>query len=800
MAINKFKFGTKAETLHRLKPFLQESTIPEFLSFSVIDWESDAASVLQNIQDVFSGGPVIVRSSAMAEDQGDSAQAGAFLSVPNVDSLNSDVLTTSIQDVITSYKKYGEQDGNDPENQVLIQEMVVDVAMSGVLFTQDLSNGAPYFVINYDEETGNTDTVTSGQYNNRTLYVYRDMSDSVSSERFTNLLKAVREIENKVGDNCLDIEFALNALSEVMIFQVRRITTQPNWNRGLSLRVIDAVKRNFELLSSRYNFECSHDQPDYAPILGNMPDWNPAEMIGTAPRPLAYSLYRHLITDKVWRVARRQLNYKERVGHPLMLSLSGQPFIDVRESFYSFLPESLPSEIGEKLVRAWLKRLRHNRHLHDKIEFEVAITCYSFDFDSLVVDLIPGVLSDEELLIYKNSLLELTSSHVKGMIASVDEQYLKIEQLVARRKEIARSKNPTDLLTLAHLLEDGIELGTIPFSILARHGFIAVSLLRSLVKVGALTHGELEALQRSIPTIATGFLIDTEKHSSGIMGEEEYLEKYGHLRPGTYDILSLRYDQRELTTNKLGLNTSSVVQNIERSFSLTTKAHEKVGKLLDSHGFNCSVEQLFKYIRLAIQGREYGKFVFTANLSDSLEVIAAWGAQFGLSREELSFVGIQQILDSLTESQGRSIEANLREISEKAAINYQVTTAIRLPSLITEPSDLVIVPLSVDQPNFITRKNTTAQTVFVSGGGNVSAIIDNKIVVIESADPGFDWIFSRPIKGLVTKFGGANSHMAIRCAEFDLPAAIGCGEQIFERVLKSEVIELLCAERQIKFV
>ena len=43
----------------------------------------------------------------------------------------------------------------------------------------------------------------------------------------------------------------------------------------------------------------------------------------------------------------------------------------------------------------------------------------------------------------------------------------------------------------------------------------------------------------------------------------------------------------------------------------------------------------------------------------------------------------------------------------------------------------------------------------------------NKIVLIEGADPGFDWIFSQNIAGLITKYGGANSHMAIRSAEFE---------------------------------
>ena len=48
--------------------------------------------------------------------------------------------------------------------------------------------------------------------------------------------------------------------------------------------------------------------------------------------------------------------------------------------------------------------------------------------------------------------------------------------------------------------------------------------------------------------------------------------------------------------------------------------------------------------------------------------------------------------------------------------------------------------------------------------------------------PGFDWIFAQEIGGLVTCYGGAASHMAIRCAEFGVPAAIGCGKKIYGHV------------------
>jgi hypothetical protein len=35
--------------------------------------------------------------------------------------------------------------------------------------------------------------------------------------------------------------------------------------------------------------------------------------------------------------------------------------------------------------------------------------------------------------------------------------------------------------------------------------------------------------------------------------------------------------------------------------------------------------------------------------------------------------------------------------------------------------------------------------------------------------------------------------MAIRCAEFGIPAAIGCGEQIFEQLLTTNKVHIDCA-------
>ena len=54
----------------------------------------------------------------------------------------------------------------------------------------------------------------------------------------------------------------------------------------------------------------------------------------------------------------------------------------------------------------------------------------------------------------------------------------------------------------------------------------------------------------------------------------------------------------------------------------------------------------------------------------------------------------------------------------------------------------------------------------------------------------YDWIFSHGIKGFITMYGGANSHMAIRAGELGIPAAVGVGSKDFEEYKKAHVLEL----------
>ena len=49
-------------------------------------------------------------------------------------------------------------------------------------------------------------------------------------------------------------------------------------------------------------------------------------------------------------------------------------------------------------------------------------------------------------------------------------------------------------------------------------------------------------------------------------------------------------------------------------------------------------------------------------------------------------------------------------------------------------------------------------------------------------------------------YGGGNSHMAIRAAEFELPAAIGVGISLYKKISLSNMIEIDCNKKTIKLL
>ena len=119
-----------------------------------------------------------------------------------------------------------------------------------------------------------------------------------------------------------------------------------------------------------------------------------------------------------------------------------------------------------------------------------------------------------------------------------------------------------------------------------------------------------------------------------------------------------------------------------------------------------------------------------------------------------------------------------------------------MPYLVTNKSDFFVASILISKPNFITENKVISKVFHLKKGQNTNQIKD-KIVLIENADPGFDWIFNYKIKGLITKYGGVNSHMSIRCHELNIPAAIGLGEESFDKIFSGDKMILNCKEKTI---
>ena len=94
--------------------------------------------------------------------------------------------------------------------------------------------------------------------------------------------------------------------------------------------------------------------------------------------------------------------------------------------------------------------------------------------------------------------------------------------------------------------------------------------------------------------------------------------------------------------------------------------------------------------------------------------------------------------------------------------------------------------------NFVTLKECFGDILMLKTHLINTKNLKNKIIFIESADPGYDFIFNFNIKGLVTKYGGLNSHMSIRCLELNIPAVIGIGEKKYNDLTNGNKIFINC--------
>lgn len=760
--------ATKANTLEWLCPQVTSCRILPQATLTVGEL-AESPSYFQERALALSADSYIVRSSALCEDSAEASHAGEFLSVANVPP---EELLAAAQRVAASFP-----DGNS-QNQILIQPMLTGITMSGVLFTLDPNTGGNYLVINYDR-SDSADSVTSGEGKElEVCYLFHGRQPEDS--RFLALSQMAEELIEQMERPNLDIEFAFCG-EKLYLLQARPLVMPVGIADGQMQR--EALERVDGFL--RREMQPKPNIPGRRTIYGVMPDWNPAEMIGIRPKPLALSLYKRLITDGIWAYQRSNYGYQNLRSFPLMMDFCGLPYIDTRVSFNSFIPRSLQKRIAAKLADYYLDRLAACPEKHDKVEMEIIFSCYTFDLPQKLETLEAHGFSDSERQQIAASLLEVTNRIISTQNGLWMGDLARIDRLVERHRQVMDS--PMDTVSKIYwLLEDCARYGTLPFAGLARAGFIAVLLLQSLVSIGILTAEEYQRYMAGLETISSQMADDRRELSKGA-----YLKKYGHLRPGTYDITSPRYDADP--DLYWGEEEPFREERKQEPFSLTLEQYQAIQKEMEEQGLVGDVLSLFSFIKAGIEGREYAKFIFTRSLSDALELLAALGEENGFSREEMAYADIA-LINQLYASSRSPKELLVQSIREGKA-RHQKTLTLTMPPVLKSPEDIWQFHLPSGQPNFITLGEASGE---VCTALDSREALRDKIVVIPAADPGYDWIFSCGIRGLVTAYGGANSHMAIRAGELSIPAVIGVGEKTYAQLRQARGIRMDCANRRLE--
>lgn len=770
------QFSTKAETLKLLTQELTGAIVlPQYL-FEVKQWQHNRDLVLSQFfsDHQWATSALVVRSSGIAEDSQSESLAGHFDSVVNVQ--GKDALIAAIEQVASSFG-----DNSNDKDQIFIQPMLQNVLRSGVVFTLEPSTNSPYYVINYSTD-GDTENVTSGSSNESLIYVAKSGTDKPQNLWVQKLILLCQQLEQTFGSDSLDIEFAFDHNEQLYLFQVRPLITQSETKTAIA----DHQQLLQQLYSTIERLTKPHPYLNGAKsVLGVMPDWNPAEIIGIRPTPLALSLYKELVTDSTWAYQRNNYGYKQLRSFPLLVNLAGLPYIDVRVSFNSFIPADVPDDLAEKLVNHYINQLENSPEKHDKVEFDIIFSCFTLDVEKRLEKLLDHGFNVAETRFIQSSLVKLTNNIIKPDGLWVQD-IRKINQLPARREKILNS-NLTKIEKVYWLLEDCKRYGTLPFAGLARAGFIAVQFLKSMISVGLLGEQDYERFMHSLETVSSSMSKDKAD-----MSFAAFLKKYGHLRPGTYDIVSPRYDQEPEKYFNVDTPFSDAEHTDSAGFTLSLAQLENLKQHLEQQGIDHDVISIFKFIKGAIEGREYAKFVFSRSLSDALLLIEQLGDEMGISKQDIAYANIK------TFNEAYSSAADMHKLLQNAIAtgkeNYQATESLVLPPLIVKPSCVYCFEMPENEPNFITMKQVTANTQVDL---EQTSELSGKIAFIPSADPGFDWLFSHNIGGLVTKFGGANSHMAIRAGELGIPSVIGAGEVLYEKWSKAELIALDASNKKV---
>lgn len=744
--------------------------IPKYLYFNFGSFLKNKDKIISEIQKKLKN-KIIVRSASFNEDN-NTSNAGKFLSIPNINLEDYKKIESSITLVFKSYGK------NQKNHYVLVQEYIQNAEKVGVIFTADPRNGSPFRTINFND-SNHTELITSGKSNGKIIYYFKHVSKSKLPKKVQYIETLIKKLEAKFPKIFLDIEFLILKKS-IYVLQVRKLNTKKNPFIDFKKSLNDLAKKITKMTTEKSHL-IGEDR-----YFSTMTDWNPAEIIGLKPKPLAISLYQSLITNEVWAESRVSLGYKDVTKMPLLYSFLGTPYIDLKTDINSFLISNLSDEIQTKLLKFYFKKFKQSPHFfYDKIESNLVINCISLDKNKYIEILKNSQLKkrDREIVIKKYTDLTV------NLIFKLEENINKYKHGESLFKKLKTTKNSTiNKIYLIHNICKNY--GTLPFANLARMGFVAVEFLNSFENLKIISSGEKKHFLETIKSVSFEMSKDLSKSKS------KFLNKYGHLRPNTYEISTPSY----LENYKNYFKKIKPITKRPKKFIFSNIQKNKINKLLKNNDFKkIDANLLINFIENSIYERESSKLFFTKIVDELFNQLKNLFKRIGLKEKDLQYLNIKKILDLYEQYSHEDIIKDLKKDILTNKETYNFNQNFNLPNIILNKDDIYMFEEEKASPTFVTKKIISSKFININKMTK-KLNLDDKIVCIENADPGYDFIFNYKINGLITAFGGPNSHMSIRCNEFSLPAAIGIGEKKFQQLVKNNSLYLNCEKKMISGV
>ena len=732
---NRLNYGNKAKNLEYVAKNA-DIEIPYFKEIYLNELKN-----IENIVDSFSQ-KIMIRSNSSSEDKEYSSSAGKYLSIGPIETNDLETIKKSWEMVVDSYE---EQDNQS----VIFQNYIENAKSVSVLTSYKVGSDSAYrtFSTYYGSET---DAITSGKYSEINNFFMHRSFDILPKkyEKYNVYLKIITQLEDLFKNKQLDIEMVLDKNNSPQLLQVRPLMGKKLNKESIfeEKDVIDRNLKNYKKLN-----KTTADRFGTNQIYSNMSDMNPAEMIGKKPDNIAFGLYKFMFTDTTWNIQRGEFGYRKYSGGKLMELFNNVAYINVNHSLNSFLTRNLQKESCEEIINYQLNKLKENPHLHDSIEFDISRSSYVFDTVEEFSKEYKNIISPSEIIKWHNDLIQIDTQN-KYTLEKNKKIILSTFSKLDKSFEYSKKEN-------IKLIRDTMAL---PFTHHSRLGFVYFAQLNSLLEKEVISEDQKKLLLLSVNSVSTKMKADAYEVKIGKKTLEGFLDVYGHIRAGNYNLLS--------SNLKNDLNfTESLINNSQQPLEdniLPKDIYTNIEEYFTINEIPLEASAWIDMFQEGISTRENSKFYYTKGIDGILNEV---GEKNTSDRE------LFDLLD---------IEFNEENTSDMRLKN------VLMPDLITSNEDFYFYEEMSKNGNYIGQGTIIGDVLLIDNEADRPNNLDNKIVVIPAADPGWDWIFNYKIKSLVTKYGGPNSHMAIRCAEHNIPAILGVGENNFTVISNSKSLKI----------